>query len=637
MKSVGLIVSVLLLGAAAFAQEKPAPKEEERNAPLELLIHDESTTVPLVEKIDDLQSQKIDLNSADIDELAAIPGISESDAKRIVEWRESRGMIRSLRSIGEMAGLSGSARQALRRFGTVDARRPMGLLSVRSRAGSDLNEGDPTLLGLTSYQRVKLRATDRIDVVAVVAKDEDERNTADFITASAAMHGDSWLRECVIGDYIAAIGCGLVSARPGLSRKSPDVTAASKKAPALFQPFGSGSEYGFYRGAAVSALFGSYQAGLFVSYKQFDASLDSLGRVTRLVTDGYHKTASELARKLNSRERSLGLSIGNASLLPGLSLRASALLLDYDRDVLIGLLPQFRTVPLVSLSGEWRTGAAFIVGEAALSRAGHSSQILSMQARLAPGVDISLLARNFARDFFSPHGSAFGENSDDLSNEQGFFAGIRWDILRELELSGYVDLFRFPSPAGRVPFPKTGAEAFVQTTYRLAPQTLMSLKLRSRNVDEMETIPDSLGRDHDVVTTSANRSARIIVVFSPSGTIDLTSSVSFVWTTNGVQESREQGTMFYEDVSWKASDVLSVRLRLIFYRTDSYVSRLYEFEPGVAGSGDAPALGGGGSRYFFAVTYGAFPWCRLSAKFGETIGDGGSRSRHGTLQADFQF
>ena len=63
--------------------------------------------------------ERVDLNSADEQELTAIPGIGEAIARRIVEWREEHGPFRRVEDLLKVKGIGEKSLQRLRPHVTV--------------------------------------------------------------------------------------------------------------------------------------------------------------------------------------------------------------------------------------------------------------------------------------------------------------------------------------------------------------------------------------------------------------------------------------------------------------------------------------------------------------------------------------
>jgi hypothetical protein len=81
------------------------------------------------------------------------------------------------------------------------------------------------------------------------------------------------------------------------------------------------------------------------------------------------------------------------------------------------------------------------------------------------------------------------------------------------------------------------------------------------------------------------------------------------------------GLLLYQDLRWKPTPQLSVSSRLAFFDTDSYDTRIYEFESELRGSVSNPALYGKGRRWYVTVGYTLFEGVGFSAKCSQTYRD----------------
>jgi hypothetical protein len=84
----------------------------------------------------------------------------------------------------------------------------------------------------------------------------------------------------------------------------------------------------------------------------------------------------------------------------------------------------------------------------------------------------------------------------------------------------------------------------------------------------------------------------------------------------------EHGVLLFQDIGLTISRSFSVNGRLIFFHTDSYESRLYEYENDLRGAFSNPGLYGVGKRVYVMVRYTVTPEVMLSAKYAETQKEG---------------
>lgn len=62
---------------------------------------------------------RIDLNTADLDQLTLLPGIGEELGQRIIEYRELLGGFTSIRQLAKIQGLSASRIEKIRDYITI--------------------------------------------------------------------------------------------------------------------------------------------------------------------------------------------------------------------------------------------------------------------------------------------------------------------------------------------------------------------------------------------------------------------------------------------------------------------------------------------------------------------------------------
>jgi hypothetical protein len=82
---------------------------------------------------------------------------------------------------------------------------------------------------------------------------------------------------------------------------------------------------------------------------------------------------------------------------------------------------------------------------------------------------------------------------------------------------------------------------------------------------------------------------------------------------------RENGFLTFQDISYGINENLRFYGRVIFFKTDSFDSRLYEFENDITGIITNPGLFGEGMRWYFAVNYSPFAGLKFSLKYSELI------------------
>ncbi|MEZ4691412.1 MAG: hypothetical protein R3A12_15135, partial [Ignavibacteria bacterium] len=83
-----------------------------------------------------------------------------------------------------------------------------------------------------------------------------------------------------------------------------------------------------------------------------------------------------------------------------------------------------------------------------------------------------------------------------------------------------------------------------------------------------------------------------------------------------------KGYLFYSDIRLIPVKRMTLDTRFIFFNTDSYDSRIYEFENDIQGVMSNLPLYGEGRRWYVVIKYRPFPFINLSAKYAETYFEG---------------
>ena len=84
-------------------------------------------------------------------------------------------------------------------------------------------------------------------------------------------------------------------------------------------------------------------------------------------------------------------------------------------------------------------------------------------------------------------------------------------------------------------------------------------------------------------------------------------------------EIYEAGFLIFQDFRYDPSDILRFYGRVVLFQSDSYDSRVYEFENDVNGVMFNPALYGEGIRWYLIVELSPTEFFHISGKYSETI------------------
>lgn len=457
----------------------------------------------------------------------------------------------------------------------------------------------------------------------------------DFYSAHFYIHNIGKIKSLAIGDYHIQLGQGLTFWTGLAFGKSVNVMAVKRNALGI-RPYASVDENNFLRGAATTLQFGKFNVTAFGSRKKIDANistpdtnstLDGL-TVTSFQTTGLHNTIGTLEDKKAIQETYMGgnITFHTNKLKLGLTGVQSYYGGKVDRNLTYYNQYNFNSNQNNVMGADY----SFIhrninlYGEVSRSANGGVAQIHGLLAALDPNLSVSILYRNYARNYQSVRSNAFAESSTN-TNEKGLFFGIEAKLKRGWIINAYLDQFKFPWMKFLTDQPNTyGMDAMLQARYR--PNRNLDMYIRVRNRLRPKNTDFNLD-DIDYTVQVNQWNVRYNIIYKISESVRLRNRVEFT-TYNREGTPQEQGFMIYQDVMYKPlSSNFSFVFRYALFDTDSYNSRIYSYENDVLYYYAIPSYYNRGTRTYITARYkvkkGIDVWLRWSQwyyKNVETIG-----------------
>lgn len=431
----------------------------------------------------------------------------------------------------------------------------------------------------------------------------------DFYSAHLFARNIGIIKALALGDFTVNMGQGLTSWMTLAFKKNPDIMSVKRQAPVL-KPYSSAGEIFFHRGVGITLGKNKWETTLFGSYRKLDANFvpaDTANSVDEFVsslqTSGLHRTANEVADKNAQRQIAFG---GN------FKYRIDRLLLS------VNAVQYQLKLPLVKANDPYNyyalTGKNFgnysidysytfrnlhFFGEAARSSAGYMAFVNGLLLSAASNVDMSILYRNISRGYQSLYTNAFTESTYP-TNEKGLFTGISIRPSASWRIDAYADIYRFPWLKFRVNAPSEGKDYLLQVDYK--PNKVF--EIYSRFKAEAKSInynPDNLPMSP--VVEQPKKSWRTHFIYKLDKTFTLRSRVEMVWFDQKGPAASE-GFLLYTDLLYKPlMKPLSGNIRLMYFETGDYNSRLYAYENDVLYSFSIPVFYDKGYRYYINLNY----------------------------------
>lgn len=431
----------------------------------------------------------------------------------------------------------------------------------------------------------------------------------DFYSAHFFVRNIGIVKAIALGDYTVNMGQGLTQWMSLAFKKNPDIVT-TKRESAVIRPYNSAGEIAFHRGAAITLGKNNWEATIFGSYKKIDANL-SIGDsnivdddiVTSLQTSGFHRTKSEVADKGIQRQLAFGGNIAYNFKKIHIAVNAIQYQLKYP------LIKQNEPYNLFALTGKqfgnYSTDYSYtyknlhFFGEVALSSKKYVATVNGLLISVANNVDMSFLYRNISKGYQSLYSNAFTESSTP-SNEKGLFSGITIRPTNAWRIDGYADFYKFPWLKFRINAPTTGADYLVQLTYK--PNRVFEMYTRFKaETKSINYNPKELTLSP--VVPQPKQNWRVQFSYKLNTDITLRSRVDAVWY-DYKGNAAENGFLMYADVLYKPMmKRYAGSIRLQYFETDGFNSRMYAYENDVLYSFSIPVFFDKGYRYYLNVNY----------------------------------
>jgi len=597
------------------------------------------------EYLEDYSRSPLDLNNADEEELNRFGLLSAIQIQALLRYRKKYGQIFSLYELQGVPTYDLSTISKILPYISVSKSKEKQKMQLgrffkysrhqifarwqrvleRQRGYTEPeNPGDNRYLGSPDklYLRYRLKYRDRLSLGFTAEKDQGE----EFFTGSNKQGFDYYsghfylkdisknLHSIAVGDFQVFFGQGLVAWGGFGIRKGAQVLNV-KRISLPMRPYTSVNEALFMRGAAAHLQFldeNRLEVTVFGSHRYRDANMEQV--VDSLIDDldaidisslqdiGYHRTSSELENENSTQQITAGTRIrykGDTWHVAG------NFVYNYLTNALVRTDPrpyqkfQFQGNQLFNASVDYsfRYKNLQFFGETAINNSLGVATLNSLLADLDPRISLAVLHRYYSPKYHTLTGNAFAESSSP-SNEHGLYIGAQSSFGAGVKLSAYFDIFEFPWLRYQTDAPSRGYEMFsklsYQPSYTISAYAQYRFERKGRNVSGNTTPIDQL-LDHD------KHNLRFHFKHDVSRQFSLRSRIEFSWYKN---QEFNKGFMVYQDIVFSPKAIpLKAQLRLAFFDTDNYDTRIYAYENDVLYAFSVLPYYGQGLRYYLNLRY----------------------------------
>lgn len=629
------VIIFILVSVNSFSQtDSSYLKTEEVLEDVLQEIPGEIDNSDLYDIIEQLKRNPVNLNTATIADLQQIPGMDLSSAKLIINHRNQYGDFFSISELNTVQNLDKKLISLISPFLYVSKRKEnvtekeMPVIKnivnnigavLRSRLANDLQTRKGFIEGKFEgtkpkvYNRLLVNYNKNFQAGFLSEKDAGESSLSEFTTYHFAVQNFGIIHKAVLMDYILEFGQGLTMWSPFGFSKGSDAVYPVKRKDKIIKPYTSSTENNFFRGAAASIKIKSFFLSGFYSNNYFDANIDTLtGEILSTPEDGLHRTTIESKKRKSAAEKMWGARL---DYFDGSMLKAGIM---YYQSTFSN---KFQPGSVYDLKGDNFNYTSFyydlyflsfnVFGEVVYNGTSVAS-INSMQLSVTRDLNLIASIRSYPRNFISLHGFGFGERNGATSNEFGIYTGLKWRTPFGL-LNFYYDQFKFPYATFSNPLPSDGDEYLVDFLSKPFHKFETRVRYKYENKDVTQIINNT-----PAIVKRLKQALRAELIFSIANKLRLKGRFEYNSFKISKTNSDESGYLIFQDLRYSPSNNFNFYGRIIFFRTDSFNSAIYEFENNLTGVLTNLALFGEGIRWYVLVRYRPLRFISLSVKYSET-------------------
>lgn len=672
------LFALLLIGFAAKAQTQEDQLIKDLIESIAENLPEDYDLSELQDRLTYYRKHPINLNNTNAEELKTLVFLSPLQISNLFEHIRKNGKLidlLELQSIPEFdiqtiqrllpfATLEQSSlvdritAKNLLKYGNNDLILRYGRVIEKSRGYTDLPGS--RYLGTPDRYLFRYRYTysNRVSASLVFEKDAGEhffngpkQKPFDFLSGHIAFLNTGRFKKIVLGDYTMQFGQALTLWSGFAFGKSPDVTGVVKRDVGL-RPYTSANEFAFLRGAAMTVnIAKNIDFSPFVSHRKLDASMttvDGINVVSTINETGLHRTQSEINNKNNLEQTVYGGVLQYRT--SALNIGAVAYHTSFNRTFTPGTglyrIHNFTGKELTNVGAHYSYTYKnfYFFGEFGKSLDAGLAYVNGALVSLSSTVSAVLLHRNYQKNYHNFFNQATAEASEAF-NEKGFYAGLNINPSKVWSIQVYGDYFKFPWLRFRVDAPSDGYELLGQVTY--SPTKTFRAILRYKS--EVKQQNTNLTVPFNYLDEVKRENYRAEVKWAVGKSFGFQNRVEVVQFRKGDAKA-EFGYLAYQDVSYSPlSSRLSGNIRVAYFNTASYDSRIYAYEDDVLYNFTFGLYNGKGLRGYANLKYRLAKRIDLWGRYAlynynnvETVGSGldeidGKMKSEMRIQLRYQF
>jgi len=632
------IVFIITAASSALAQDFPR-KEINPAALVDEIFSSQELDISyqdLYENYLQLISNPLDLNSVSYEQLSTLYFLKQSQIQSILNYRNEAGLFISIYELQTI--LDSDTFYKIASFVTVPdvtqsfnrnifrriASEPNNYFLLRwgrtveqqqgylqSSSPSSRYAGSPD----NFYSRFRVSRAGDFSLGFTMKKDAGEQVTwnpsqkyygFDYLSYHFQVSNKGRVKNLILGDYQAQFGQGIALGSFFGIGKNGEAVTTMRRANLGFLPYTSTYEAGYFRGAAISYLFGEHLTfHTMASSRGRDGNLQSdtlvsgVDYLSSFINSGLHRTSTEISN------RNIITETNTAGVFQFKKHSIDAGLIFHHTQFSTSLVRKPSIYNQFEFNGNANSnaGAYFNYNLNNFAFFSEFTQTIDKGRAMVAGVlgsltstfDISLVYRRFDKNFYSFYSNAIAENSTP-QNESGMYWGWKYTFNKKYSLAGYFDLFSFPWLKYRNYAPSDGSEWLVRFNYR--PTKTVYIFLQARQ----ESKQRNTGVDNNLYLTENGIKQNYSINCDYSATTRLSFHTRLQFSSYSFAGKTTQGSVLLQDISYNFGR-FSITSRYALFDTDDYDNRIYVYERDAWLAFSFPAYYGKGIRNYMMLQY----------------------------------
>jgi hypothetical protein len=633
MKSLLIILFIINYSLFSFGQEVP-PTTQQQLENLTDVQQAEAEDDSYLQELEHFKKHPLNLNAADANELKELILPTDLQIDNLISYRNLLGKLISIYELQSIPAWDIATIKKILPFVTVS-----NALSVAEDFGKRIRGGDQSLLVRFSEILEKSKGFDETIpgrkylggrerlffryrykfknlLQYGIAGDKDageqflkgpEKYGFDFYSFHLFARKIGKIQALALGDFTVNMGQGLIQWQSLAFSKSADVMNVKRQS-AILRPYNSSGEFYFHRGAGITLQFGKAEVTGFASIRKLSSNfvadtMNSEDFISSFLNSGYHRTQSEIENRNNLRQLAFGgnltyrqnnCHIGVNAVAYNFSLPVAKRSEPYNLFAIGG-----KNWSNFSVDYSYTFRNLHFFGEAAADKNLNKAFVNGLLISVDPRVDLSIVQRAIDKEYQAVYGNAFIENTHP-TNENGIYAGISIRPWPGWRIDMYADFYKFPWLKYLTDAPGYGKDFLAQLTF--TPNKQLEIYSRFRNESKQYNQPDNITVTNYLVLIP-KQSWRTQISYKINQAITLRERIEMLWYDER-DINKENGFLNFFDFIYKPFlKPYSGNVRLEYFETDGYNSRVYAYEDDVLYSFSIPGFFGKGYRYYINLNY----------------------------------